>query len=262
VSDVETYSHACLVIKGVFYIDFRENTIKIFNMELISEEARGTGIFLHAEDISGPQAIGWVRCTTISTRKFEYGIHIKNENSKEEQRDNAWINGNTFTDLRGYADKYFIYIERNTSISEIDCAASGNYFNMIQYQTDTSRSHSWSETVIRCDGYGNVFDNVKIWDWNSAGIDKTSIEFTSDSRNCYISFQGGSDGLVDNGIKNTILDCGNSDLKIESVDFNSILLVIQVLSNGLAILGLFVIVVVSVLVVFCVLSFFKRKNKR
>ena len=213
VSDITNFSQACIAINGVNYIAVSGNTLKIFNMELISDEARGKGIYLHATPSPDLQAVAWIRCNVISTRKFEYGIYIHNENLGDDL--GAFINGNTFTDLRGWADKYFIYIERNTSIPELYCAASGNYFNMIQYETSTL-----TETVIRTDGCGNVFDNVMIWDWHHAGPGKTSIEFTCDTRQCYISFRGGFEDLVDNGVKNTILSTGTSDLKIRS--FNTI----------------------------------------
>jgi len=208
VSDIDDFDHACIVINGIHFIDTKENTTKIFNMELQSANQKGTGIYLHVDD--DEQAIGWVRCNVIRTESFEYAIHIHCDNDGDSC--GSWINGNTFIDLRGSNDKYFIYIERNTEVSEPYSACSGNIFNTIQYQTSKN-----TECIIRTDGYANIFDNIILWDWNHADPGKTSIEFTSDTKQCYISFRGGSDGLVDNGFKNTILNYGKSDLKIRSI---------------------------------------------
>ena len=259
VSDITDYSHACIVINGIHYIDHRENSTKIFNMELKSTGGQGTGIYLHAEDISDQQMVSWVRCNVIRTEKFEYGIHINNENTYVIPGKGAVINGNTFTDLRGYADKYFIYIERNTSIHAVYCATDGNYFNMIQYQTSKPYA-PLTETVIRTDGYGNIFDNVMIWDWHNVGQDKTSIEFTSDTRQCYISFRGGCDVLVDNGLKNTILNTGTSDLKIRSFNTMPTYQMIQQLTIIFGYLKILGVVVLLAFVIIGVIVLIKRKR--
>ncbi len=197
VSKVDDYSHACLLISGVHFIDTQENSIKIFNMELQSENHQGKGIYFYVDD--DEQAIGWVRCNVIRTESFEYAIHLNCNNAGESY--GSWINGNTFTDLRGRNDKYFIYIERNEEVKEPWSATSGNIFETIQYQTTEN-----SECVIYNEGWGNMFSNVMIWDWQLAGEDKKSIKLTSATRNCFLSYRGGSDDLLDEGVSNTIID--------------------------------------------------------
>ena len=54
-------------------------------------------------------------------------------------------------------------------------------------------------------------------DWDDASGD-TSYEFTSDSKQCYLAFRGGSDDLVNNGANtNTFLDLEKGELIIKSV---------------------------------------------
>ena len=215
VSGIDTFDHACIYINGIHFIDTHENTTKIFNMELRSANQQGKGIFFHVDD--DRQGIGWVRCHVISTNAFEYGILLQCDNDGESY--GSWINGNTFTDLRGRNDKYFIYIERNTNVKEPWSAVGGNIFETIQFQTTKN-----TQCVIYNEGWGNMFSNLMLWDWQLAGSGKTSILFTHDSQQCFLSFRGGSADIIDNGARNTIIDYGKSEIISSSIQSETLLL--------------------------------------
>ena len=241
VSGIINYTHACIVINGVHFINTREYSTKIFNMELQSYNQKGTGIYFHVD--GDEQAIGWVRCNIIRTESFEYGIHLNCSNKGDSY--GSWINGNTFSDLRCRNDKYFIYIQRNTYVKEPWSASSGNIFETIQYQTTKN-----TECVIYNEGWGNMFSNLMLWDWHLAGEEKTSIEFTSATRNCYLSFRGGTEDLIDNGVKNTIIDYGTSTIVISSIQSYGIFL---------SYLQILILVGLLVLVSFIIFARIKRK---
>jgi len=211
VSAVGDFDHGCIVPYASDYIDMRQHILIVQNMDLISSNQRGAGIKLYAPSgIAQGQAIVFCRFSNIYTQNFEYGILIKNEVIPTGR--GAFLNGNIFTDLTGYGDKYYIWIERNTEDTEPHCANGGNYFENIQFWCTTN-----TQRIIRNDGYGNIFTNVMVYDWDDASGD-TSYEFTSDSRQCYLAFRGGSDDLVNNGHRsNTILDLETGELDIYSI---------------------------------------------
>ena len=96
-----------------------------------------------------------------------------------------------------------------------------------------------------------MFSNLMIWDWHLAGSGKNSIEFTSDSRQCFLSFRGGFQDLVDNGLKNTIIDYESGEIKNYSLNSqNKIIEYIQV------ILVIFGLIIISLI---CSILYMKRK---
>jgi len=211
VSAVDDFDQGCIVPDASDYISMREHTLRVQNIDLISANQRGAGIKLYAPSGLGiDQVIVFARFSDVYTQNFEYGVLIKNEVTVADN--GGVINGNIFTDLTGYGDKYYIWIERNTDDTEPHCANQGNYFENIQFWCTTD-----TECIIRNDGYGNIFTSVMVYDWNDASGD-TSYEFTSDSKQCYLAFRGGSDDIVNNGAAtNTFLDLEKGELIIKSV---------------------------------------------
>jgi len=224
VSDVgSSFDKSAIVINAVNYID---DGVGIYEMNLESKGplgiagsyGRGTGIYIHATDTNVPQKICNVRCKGLYTRDFYYGIRIHNERNPLEGENGAIINGNTFTDLVSMADSYYIRISRDTNVDLDKCNTSGNYFNIIQYQTGRSgwyggEHFTWN--VITSDGYGNSFNNVMIWDWSLAEGDH-AVVLTSDSSHCYVMARGGSSTWINNGEGNTIFNTGSGILTIDS----------------------------------------------
>jgi len=223
VSDVgSSFDKSAIVINAVNYID---DGVEIYEMNLESKGplgiagsyGRGTGIYLHATDANVPQKICNVRCKGLYTRDFYYGIRIHNERHPLAGENGAIINGNTFTDLISMADSYYIHISRDTSIDLDKCNISGNYFNLLQYQTGMGGWYGgehFTWTIITSDGYGNSFNNIMIWDWGEAEGDH-AVVLTSDSSHCYVMARGGPSTWINNGEGNTIFDTGSGVLTID-----------------------------------------------
>lgn len=195
VSSVSNFDHAAIAFRETDYAGVRNHMPRIHQMDLISEGLRGKGIHLHSV---GSEAQTYIaEFYDIKTREFEYGILINHTGS------NAFLNGQLFSNIVGYGDKYFI------TVTESDSEAAGNHFQNLQCHCTSD-----TEYIIWNNGQGNVFDNVVAYNWDNNGGTRTSYNFAENrpgdghyaADQCFLSFRGGSDDVAMGG-----WDSGGSD---------------------------------------------------
>ena|GEM_PF-2763766 len=204
VSSVANFDSAAIKFGGLN--ETGESSPKVQNMELVSDGLRGKGIYLHTENSSG-RIIG-TYFDNIKTREFEYAV-ILNQTAA-----NGSVKGNTFSNIFGHGDKYFI------TVHEEQGEATGNYFRNAQCNcTDDT------EYIIKNNGQGNVFNTVIAYNWDNNGGTRASYNFSEPGvghgggDQCFLSLFGGSEDLEfeerdSSTNRYTILDLEKSRLTI------------------------------------------------
>lgn len=207
VSSVVTFDKAVITFRATDGIGFSKKTPRVHNMKLISDGLRGKGVYLHTEGTAN-QFIEGTEFYNIKTNEFEYGIVINHTGT------NGYINGNGFSNIMGYGDKYFI------TLYEEQAEASGNFFHNVQCNCTNN-----TEYIVWNNGQGNTFDTVIAYNWDNNGGTRASYNFSEPGighdggDQCFVSFRGGSDDLAFgtwNSTTNryTVLDFENSSLTI------------------------------------------------
>ncbi|MCK4634448.1 MAG: hypothetical protein KAT37_01100 [Candidatus Aenigmarchaeota archaeon] len=207
VSSVNDFDHATITFRATDGIGIKDQLTIVSDIELISDGLRGKGIYLLTEGSDTQYIVALFH--DIKTREFEYGIFINHTGTGD-----AYINGNMFSNVFGYGDKYFI------TLYEEQQEVSGNYFQNVQCNCTSD-----TEYIIWNNGQGNVFDNVVAYNWDNNGGTRASYNFSTQGVGneggdaLFISFRGGSEDLkVGNWVKwgnsYTILDLEKSNLTI------------------------------------------------
>ena len=220
-----TFNHACILFDGHYQIDELGSSVlsQVENLYLKSANQKGKGIYMVCDDKTAVEKIVFVTCRSIRTRDFEYAIHL--ECSGGSTSYDNFINGNNFFDIIGKGDKYFIYLERDTSLNHVQSGVEGNYFENCIFQAGTE-----TECVLHIDGESNIFD-VYTWDWWKAS-GSVSYDLTSDSQGCYLRVQGGADDLVDSGNDNTIFIPISGNMTIDELNIDERLFVHSINQNS------------------------------
>lgn len=210
VSSVGNFDKSAITFNATDGFSIKEHLSMVKNMELVSGGLRGKGIYLNTEGSADQCIIATFR--DIKTREFEYGILINHTGTGD-----AFINGNIFSNIEGYGDKYFI------TFYEEQQEVTGNYFQNVRcYCTNNT------EYVVWNNGQANSFDNIVAYNWDSNGGTRASYNFSttgignSGGNQLFISLRGGGEDLsVGSWAKwsnsYSILDLGNSSLKAGKV---------------------------------------------
>lgn len=193
VSEVNNYDKSCIHYNCNYasnIINFRNHQPFVYNMKFVSDEFRGTAIYLNtSNDYDYTSSIDSTVYDGIQIDGFEYGIHI---NHSKDNSDNSYINGNRFTNLVLSNCKYPI------TVYNYDEEASGNCFINVNIYCN-----SGTEYIIWNNGYYNFFDNINAYNWDNNSGTRTSYNFSQDGAAClhhaahglWISFFGGGDDI-------------------------------------------------------------------
>lgn len=162
----------------------------IYNLDLISTGQNGVGVNM---SISGGNShIYFVDASNVYTKQFNIGFYLGCTTG-------GGLNGNKFSDLYSWDEKYGIFIN-DGGTSEI----SGNSFVDCQFQPyDSTNIYA----IYINGGNGNIFSNVVVWDWGSKGDSSYCINIASGNGNVIYSSQGVTTSTVnDGGIDTAIFD--------------------------------------------------------
>jgi len=193
-----SFSKAAIYLNGddgfIFYNDWYGSSrmhTNILNMNIISASQNGYGLHFYIPNSEGSHSVGWVNVEDYSSCYTNKSIFLDNKYSGSG--DGGWINGNTFSNLQGMDDGWFIYLDgqMQDGTGEVKTATSGNIFNNVMFQPN---DHAIG--VLYIEGWGNVFTNVMIWDWDG-GKDPSSncsVFFTSVARKNYVQGSYGLNG--------------------------------------------------------------------
>lgn len=165
------------------------NSLTFSNINLIGHQGagNGTGLALKAGDGS---RIYSLTARDINILGFEKSIALTATGT-------GWINGNHFLNIYMKGSQYAMYLERETG------AIQGNSFKDFEYQTTSD-----SERLIYCEGTYNLFTGV-FWDWEASALSMDFAEFTSDSRQNQLFYNGIGHGDIvvvkNDGIMNHVI---------------------------------------------------------
>lgn len=170
---------ACIMFDGIEQIS-HSNTL-VDNMKLISTGQQGAGIRMECDGTN--DYIIWTTCRDITTKNFEYGIHINVANG--ESGNSNFVNGNIFRNIKQYYDKWFLRIDGNVgSYNE----TNGNIFDAFQCQVGLP-----TEGIVYNNGSNNMF-SFCTWDWQGYGGGNqeyfTAFNITSNANYNYIKYDG------------------------------------------------------------------------
>lgn len=184
---VADFSHAAIFLDGRNNFNVHQDTAgnksgkhtDILHIDVIAGEQNGYGIHMLIPNTEGDHNIGFVNVEDYSSDGTNKSIFFDNQYSGSGQ--GGWINGNTFSNLQSCLDGWFIYVDgqMQDGTTELRTATSGNIFNNIMYQ-----EHIDAIGAIYVEGYGNIFDNVIIWDWDND--EAGAPDDPSYDRNCSI----------------------------------------------------------------------------
>jgi len=184
VSSVGTFDSSAITFNATDNYSFRNHISRIQDLELISASLRGTGI-LFATQGSTAQAIVNTETNNVRMIDFEYGILLNNTGT------NAYIKSNTFSDIYGHGNKYFI------KVFESQSAIEGNYFFNIQHNCTSN-----TEYIIWNNGRGNIYDTIIAYNWNNNSGAKVAYNFSTSgvghegADQIFLSFRGGSGDIA------------------------------------------------------------------
>jgi len=162
------FTHTCIYLDGADQYNTTNNpdlmqTI-VENIHALSDSQRGRFMWFDCD--AAAESIAWVIIKDIFTANFEYGYLLEASANVA----NCWVNANTFENIRGNQDEFFIFLTRGGVTANLH----GNIFKNIQFQCSTD-----VDTVITVDGKFNWFDGV-IWDIEAGS---TQVNFTANSEN-------------------------------------------------------------------------------
>ena len=125
----------------------------------------------------------------LQIMNFNYGVYLTADTAVAEPG-KAFVNGNIFESIIAHGVGYSVFLDK-----ENNCAVHGNIFKSIGIQSGNSVKG------IYCEGGGNQFQNVFIWDWTAPN----AVEFTATAnRNRIYGYL--TPNVTDAGTKNIIKD--------------------------------------------------------
>ena len=186
VSPVSDFNSGAIVIYPTDRISMRDHPLRVYNMNLLSESNRGTGLLLQT---SGPTdtAMAWLDHYNIGITGFEYAIHINHSGSY------SYINGNMFSDIVAHDNKYVITVFQGYSESGYN-----HFHNVHCYCTDNT------EYIIWNNGIGTSFNNIIVYNWDNNSGTKVAYNFIPYSGSgdqhygadhVFLSFKGGGEDI-------------------------------------------------------------------
>lgn len=194
VSQVASFTKACIILNGSDDFSSRANGTVLRNINLYGGSTQdGTGLYLYVStDPTDPQ-LGFCVFDTLYISSFYRGIYLRN--TATTASGGGWINSNLFSNIRGRACNYFIFLDNKEGegATSVISATSGNIFENIHYQP----SSGTDTYCISVEGNRNCFWGVNCWDWSSFG-DSTEmfrLNFTANDTMIYSPLNAGGTNL-------------------------------------------------------------------
>ena len=193
----DTKQYAVIYIQSSINEWKATKTRTVKNMRLYGDSGIPAGYGIHLRGTTDGHSIYYVEVENV-VLKFHYiGIYLN-------QTGTAWVNANTFDNIRIDQPYYGIVLE-----TEDTEAVAGNTFTNLQISPA-----SWSIACINLTSYwvyGNYFQGF-IWDWNAAyDIDNTRSAINISGGSNYIDIYVGNQTIPQSGI---IRDTGTANVFI------------------------------------------------